>query len=217
MAAPTPTQTVALEMVSHPSNVKVDVGDKASPGLSMPSKLAHALALVVAAVIMMAVGIVLADGASVIKLKNPEDLPRLTAKTTVYMGQTIDLKAAGLDYRADELLGPAYGIGLHHDSAGYFWTQAGAEWSLQKYIDELGLHQVINAVPSVVATDGLKHPVEFLTCTELQKAGLSAFGLGIVAEVLPPERCTLLVGIGFSHGAPLGVLANRRRAWLASS
>ena len=93
-------------------------------------------------------------GRSVIKLKDTSNLPRLTALTATLDGETINLKEHGLDYRADELLGPQYGVGLHHDSSGYGWGKAGARETLQEYIDELGLLQVIAAVPSVIATDG---------------------------------------------------------------
>jgi hypothetical protein len=53
---------------------------------------------------------------------------------------------------------------------------------LQKYVDELGLRQVIAAVPSVIATDGLKHPAHFLSCDRLKATGQSAMGLAFIAE-----------------------------------
>jgi len=172
---PTPTQIDMDAPKAYLEGVKVQVKKGGAPsGMHIQAKLAHYLALVVTGVVAIFVCAVLADGQSVIKLKAVKDLPRITDPA---------LLDKGLDYRADELLGPTYGVGLHHDSAGYTWTYAGAGDTLQTYIDELGLYQVIAAVPSVVATDGLKHPVHFLSCHELKKAGLSAMGLGIIAEV----------------------------------
>lgn len=43
---------------------------------------------------------------------------------------------------------------------------------------------MVAAVPSVISTDGLKHPVAFLECNELQDAGLSAMSFGFIAEVV---------------------------------
>ena len=164
--------------------------EKTVTTLPLQSKLAHLLAVVVSGVIALFVAAVLADGRSVIVLKEVKDLPRLTEP---------ELVSKGLDYRADELLGPTYGVGLHHDSSGYTWNEAGAGDNLQTYINvshrrlltpsimpstafrhqehcahvlkpastahvlkpaidvtfqELGLLQVIAAVPSVIATDG---------------------------------------------------------------
>ena len=140
------------------SNVKLEIGkSKANTGLTDESKLAHLLSLVVSGVIVVFLSAVLADGASVITLKSAEHLPRLTVTQTVYEGQLLNLTTLGLDYRADQLLGPGYAIGLLKDTSGYFWQYSRAGWGLQRYIDELGLLQVIAAVPSVIATDGA-HP-----------------------------------------------------------
>ncbi|EOD20109.1 delta CA [Emiliania huxleyi CCMP1516] len=177
----TPTTAEALE--GQPNEKAVIIGAAKATGSDIAYKLSHLLALVVAGVIALLASAALADGRSVIKLKDTSNLPRLTALTATLDGETINLKDHGLDYRADELLGPQYGVGLHHDSSGYGWGKAGARETLQEYIDELGLLQVIAAVPSVIATDGLKHPAHFLECTELKKAGLSAMSLAIIAEV----------------------------------
>jgi len=201
----TPPQPDALSppMEVEAVNVKVSSDSGQTPSavpLSLPSKLAHLLAVVVAGVIALFVSSVLADGRSVIVLKPAKDLPRITDKKLV---------EHGLDYRADELLGPTYGVGLHHDSSGYTWTECGAEHNLQTYVDELGLHQTIAAVPSVIATDGLKHPVEFLSCEELQKAGMSAMVLGYIAEI----AAALMI---IFHGATLvGILSGVMKAKLA--
>eukprot|EP00967_Tisochrysis_lutea_P117138 scaffold189252_cov24-Tisochrysis_lutea.AAC.1 len=170
-----------------------DVNSKRSE-LSLHSKVSHILAIVVSGVIALCVAAVLADGSSVVKLKHPSDLPRLTDASLIQHG---------LDYRADELLGPSYGVGLHHDSSGYTWTQAGAGATLQKYIDELGLHQVIAAVPSVIATDGLKHPVHFLSCHNLKATGQAAMAFGFIAEVVAAVMIIFhsLALLGVAQGA----------------
>jgi hypothetical protein len=144
-------------------------------GMDIKVKLAHTVGLVVAAVIAVLVSAILADGRSIAHLKHPSKMPRIT---------DYKYKKDGLDYRLDELLGPTYGVGLHHDSSGYRWNEAQAESDLQKYIDELGLYQVIAAVPSVIMTDGLKHPAYFLGCTGLVNMGLSALSLSIIALFL---------------------------------
>ena len=113
------------------------------------SKLAHLLGIVVSAVIALCVGIVLADGTSVVKLRHPSELPQITARA--YWNQ-------GLKYRIDELLGPTYGIGLHHDQSGFVWTEVHAGSTLQELIEDLGVPAVIAAVPSVIETDGLHVP-----------------------------------------------------------
>jgi hypothetical protein len=113
------------------------------------SKLAHLLGIVVSAVIALCVGIVLADGTSVVKLRHPSELPQITARA--YWDQ-------GLKYRIDELLGPTYGIGLHHDQSGFVWTEVHAGSTLQELIEDLGVPAVIAAVPSVIETDGLHVP-----------------------------------------------------------
>ena len=115
----------------------------AAAGLPLHSKLAHLLGLVVSAVIALCVGIVLADGTSVVKLRHPSELPQITARA--YWNQ-------GLKYRIDELLGPTYGIGLHHDQSGFVWTEVHAGSTLQELIEDLGVPAVIAAVPSVIET-----------------------------------------------------------------
>ena len=128
-------------------------------GLPAHAKLAHILATVVSGVIAVAVATVLADGTSVIRLRDPIELPIATNPA---------LKSKGLNYRLDELLGPTYGIGLHHDQSGNNWYTMMAGSNLKTLIANLGVPAVIAAVPSVIATDDLKHPVPFLSCDELQ-------------------------------------------------
>lgn len=126
----------------------------AAAGLPLHSKLAHLLGLVVSAVIALCVGIVLADGTSVVKLRHPSELPQITARA--YWNQ-------GLKYRIDELLGPTYGIGLHHDQSGFVWTEVHAGSTLQELIEDLGVPAVIAAVPSVIETDGTLPPLHTST------------------------------------------------------
>ena len=102
------------------------------------------VATVIAGVIAVCVATVLADGTSVIKLKPVKELPVITAP---------ELKKEGYDYRLDQLLGPTYGIGLHHDQAGMTWWESGAEDSLAYLVKTLGIKQVSAAVPRVIMTD----------------------------------------------------------------
>merc|ERR1719183_1962969 len=133
-------------------NIKVEMGGKAMP---MHSKLAHVLAVIVSGVIAVAVATFLADGTSVIRLKDAAFLKPATNPA---------LKAQGLSYRLDELLGSTYGIGLHHDQSGNNWYTMMAGSNLKTLIANLGVPAVIAAVPSVISTDDLKHPVPFLSC-----------------------------------------------------
>jgi len=164
---------------SEPKTVDVGAVEVETKGVpqKMPAadKLTHALAIVIASVIAVAVTAVLADGSSVIKLKDAQFLPIATNP---------DLRSQGLYHRADQLLGPTYGIGLHHDQSGRSWTKMGAGKNLKTLLDELGTPVVIAALPSVISTDGLKHPVPFLSCDDLQMAGLCAASFGFIAEIV---------------------------------
>ena len=82
-----------------------------------------------------------------------------------------------------EQLGPTYGVGLHHDQSGRSWNEAGAGSTLSYLVENLGLPAVVAAVPHVISIDSLKHPVHFLSCDELEKAGMSAMSLGFIAEI----------------------------------
>ena len=146
-------------------NVKIKVvAEQVPAGVPNKAKLAHMLALFVSGVIALCVSAVLADGQSVIVLKPVKDLPRATNPA---------LKSMGLDYRLDELLGPGYGVGLHHDQSGNIWNEVGHNQdvpTLKHLIEELGLPAVIAAVPSVISTDGEPHPQlarALLTCPDL--------------------------------------------------
>eukprot|EP00322_Chrysochromulina_rotalis_P031409 CAMPEP_0115881968 /NCGR_PEP_ID=MMETSP0287-20121206/28741_1 /TAXON_ID=412157 /ORGANISM="Chrysochromulina rotalis, Strain UIO044" /LENGTH=226 /DNA_ID=CAMNT_0003337989 /DNA_START=570 /DNA_END=1246 /DNA_ORIENTATION=- len=147
----------------------------ATSGMATHAKLMHVLSVIVAAVIALFVGIVLADGTSVIKLKDARHLKVVTNPA---------LKSQGLHHRLDELLGPTYGVGLHHDQAGFTWTDVHAGSTLKEILANLGVAPVIAALPSVIATDDLKHPVPFLECKELQMSGLTAVSFGFIAETV---------------------------------
>jgi len=205
---PTPTQPEALDPAAEPAKktleaIEVSVGKGSSlikDNMPLHAKLTHLVALVVTSIIALFVAAVLCDGRSVVYLKPVDKLPRLTSPYYIKYG---------LDYRADELLGPTYGVGLHHDASGFTWTEAGAKQSLQTYINELGFLQTIAAVPSVIATDGLKHPVHFLSCDRLKATAQSAMGLGFIAEIV----AALMI---IFHGcALLGVLSGLVRAKVA--
>jgi len=179
MTSETPTveQVMDVSSTADVENVKVQVA-AATPtksGLPIHAKLAHLLAIVVAGVIALCVSAVLADGTSVIKLKPVKDLPIATNP---------ELKSKGLKYRLDQLLGPTYGVGLHHDQSGFTWTETGAGSSLAAIVEQLGTEAVIAAVPRVISTDALKHPVHFLSCHELEKAGIAAESFGFIAEIV---------------------------------
>jgi hypothetical protein len=152
-------------------SIHVDMG--ASSGAALHVKLVHILAILVSAVIALFVGIVLADGNSVITLKPVKDLPVATNQ---------EVRSKGFDYRLDELLGPTYGVGLHHDQAGHTWTSMAAGSTLSSLVANLGIPVIAAALPSVIETDDLKHPVPFLECKNLQTAGLAAMGFGFIAE-----------------------------------
>lgn len=127
--------------MSKPSDVTVSVAG----GLPTHYKLAHALSIIVAGVIAVAVGTVLADGTSVIRLKDPSQLPIATNP---------DLKDAGINHRLDLLLGPTYGVGLHHDQSGHTWSQAAFGTTLKELEINLGIPVIVAALPTVIATDG---------------------------------------------------------------
>ena len=159
------------EAVSDTKTIKVD----SKESLPTVAKLSHVLSLIVAGVIAVCVATVLADGNSVIHLKDPQYLPIITNP---------NLKSIGFNHRADELLGPSYGIGLHHDQSGVSWTRIRAGKTLKQLEADLGLPVIAAALPSVIATDDLKHPVPFLECKQLQMAGLCAMWFGFIAEVV---------------------------------
>ena len=99
--------------------VKVDVAaaGPAAAGVPKHAKLAHILTILVSGVIALCVSSVLADGQSVIILKPVKDLPIVTnpelkKEVTLPPGSKINLR-----YNLAELLGPGYGVGLHHDQA----------------------------------------------------------------------------------------------------
>jgi len=172
--AATPTQIEAMESTTDTKNVKVDMVGGPT-GLPTHSKLAHVLAVLVSGAIALAVATVLADGTSVIKLKPAAELPTITDPS---------LASQGIKYRADELLGPTYGIGLHHDQSGRTWTEIGAGSTVKDLVKNLGIPVIAAALPGVIDTDALKHPVPLLSCDDLQMAGLAAMSLGMIAEAV---------------------------------
>jgi hypothetical protein len=184
------TKTTPEAMETSTKEVKDVKVEMMSPTMPMIPKLAHALAVVVAGVIALAVSSVLADGTSVIRLKDPQYLPIATDPS---------LKSAGISHRLDQLLGPTYGIGLHHDQSGHSWTSISAGSTLKDLVSQLGVPVVVAALPNAIANDDLKHPVPFLSCDALQMAGLCAMSFGFIAEtvaaVMVIFHTLVLVGI----------------------
>ena len=168
------TQAAAMEAADS-KQVKVNMGKVETGAMPMHAKLAHVLAIVVSGVIAVAVATVLADGTSVIKLKDAAYLKPATNP---------ELKSKGVNHRLDQLLGSTYGIGLPHDQSGHSWTAVSAGSKLKDLLANLGEAAVIGALPSVISTDDLKHPVPFLSCDQLQMAGLAAMSLGFIAEAV---------------------------------
>jgi len=157
-----------------PANVKIAMGSP-SEGPTI-GKMVHVLAVLVAGLIAVCVTAVLADGMSVIKLKDFSELPVITS-------QAPDVVNAGFNHRLDELMGPTYGIGLHHDQSGRSWSKVGAGSSLANLLGNLGNKEVIAAaLPNVISRDSLKHPVPLLECDDLKMAGMSAMSLGFIAD-----------------------------------
>ena len=66
------------------------------------------------------------------------------------------------------------------------WEQGGvpglsASMTLMDLINDLGAATVVGALPAVVNGDILKHPIQWLTCTDLRDTGMAAMSLGIIA------------------------------------
>jgi len=171
MAQQTPAQVEMQQTSTSPANVKIEMGG----GLPMQFKLANAFSLIIAGVVAVAVTAVLADGMSVIKVKDASELPVITNPA---------YKTYGIDHNVAELLGETYGIGLHHDQSGRGWTKIGGQRTVKVLEDTLGIPVIGGALPSVISTDGLKHPVPLLSCNSLQAAGLSAMSLGFIADAV---------------------------------
>ena len=126
----------AVDEEASPDAVGVAVSDtkKASPAPPPPAGpplthvLSNLLAMVISVAIAVLVAAALSSGESVIKLKPPSELPRVPA---------LALKSKGLDYRADELLGPSNGVGPHHHSSGPTWRHMRPGRTLPTYISAL--------------------------------------------------------------------------------
>merc|ERR1719424_235067 len=66
----------------------------------------------------------------------------------------------------------------------------GAGSPLTDLLHNLGTEVVIGAIPYVISTDDLKHPVPFLRCDRLQMAGICAMYFGFIAETV---ACVMLI------------------------
>merc|ERR1719454_1520172 len=142
---------VTLTTPSTADAMEAEAPKKAAPApvgsVPMAAKLGHTLNIIIAGAIAVAVATVLADGTSVIRLKDPQYLPIATNPA---------LKSQGLNHRLDVLLGPTYGVGLHHDQSGNSWTHMMAGNTLKDLTRNLGIPVIIAALPSVISTDDLK-------------------------------------------------------------
>ena len=141
------------------TDVKVDAvatgAGVPKPGVPKQAKLAQILSILVSGIIALAVSSVLADGQSVIILKPVKDLPPATNPELKKLVSHHKESHIQLKYNLAELLGPGYGVGLHHDQSGHIWNEAGAEdHDLAFLIKDLGIDAVMAAVPSVISTDG---------------------------------------------------------------
>jgi len=150
------------------------------------SAVAHLLMMVISATIAAFLTAVLADGRSVIVLKTGT-LPLVTNPAVVNASLTF-------------LLHETYGMGLHHDNAGRYWAEVDPAFgNLNQIIANFGVPGTLAALPSAIAANALKNPVEFLQCKDLQTSCVTAMVLGFI-------------GVGSSivmillHGAALGGL-----------
>lgn len=131
------------------------------------SAKAHLVLIVISAVVCAFLTAVLADGRSIIVLKDGA-LPVVTNPAIV----SADLKF---------LLGQTYGVGLHHDSTGRYWTEVDPAYgTLPDLLAALGAPGVLAALPTAISANALKHPVEFLQCKDLQTAGIVAMVIAFI-------------------------------------
>nr|BAF32948.1 hypothetical protein [Pleurochrysis haptonemofera] len=141
---------------------------KDATGNTKLSSLAHGVSLLLSVVIIGFVAAVLADGRSVIVLKEGE-LPIVTDPSIV---------SANLDF----LLGRPYGIGAWHDQFGRKWWEHGGV-SLNEALAANGAEGTLAALPGLITENGLSHPVPFLDCNELQAVGTTAMVLCFIAII----------------------------------
>jgi len=168
--------------VDSSSDIQIEVS-KSHHGLraaNLPAhaKATHAFLAVTAGVLALAVAAILADGRSIVTLKPRDQLPIITSPDVWEAG------SPPIKYTLAELLGPTYGVGLVKDQSGQTWTGILNGRTASMMVRNLGLAVIAPAVSIAVMNDALKHPVPFLECDDLQKAGLTAETLGIVAQIL---------------------------------
>lgn len=162
----------------------------------------HLVCITIAVIIVAFVSTLLSDGRSIVVLKEYGPIVTNTAIVSA---------------RLTDLLGHSYGIGLHHDSSGRSWSAVDPPGTgltgglmLNELIEALGAPAVLAALPSVIAHDSLKHPVQFLSCIELRNTGLSAMALAFIADALAAVLILL-------HAAVLGGLFKPKLAKIVLS
>jgi len=109
---------------------------------------------------------VLADGRSVIVMKDAP--PPIT-------------NPAVINASAKFLLGATYGAGLHHDWSGRSWDELDDNYgTLTQIIAQLGVTGTLQAVPTAISDHALMHPIAFLECKDLQDTGKFTMILGFI-------------------------------------
>jgi len=150
------------------------------------SAIAHLIMVIISATIAAFCTAVLADGRSVIVLKTGT-LPLVTNPAVVNASLTF-------------LLQKTYGMGLHHDNAGRYWADVDEGFgNLNQIIASFGVAGTLSALPSAIAANALKNPVEFLQCKDLQTSCVTAMVLGFIGAGASVVMLLL-------HGAALGGL-----------
>jgi len=172
---------------------------------SSVGKLIHTLLIVVSAIIAAFVAAVLADGRSVIVLKPTAELSSATNDAAL-ISMGLNWPATGFTLEA--LLGKYYGVGLHHDSFGRFWTEVSSLGTLPELLSSLGAQPTIDALPTAIGANALKHPVKFLECKELLSAGQNAMILAFIGAA-----CSLVMIL--LHSLALGGMISQKMAKFA--
>jgi len=141
--------------------------------LSTKAKIGHLLLVVIAATIACFLTAVLADGRSVIVLKeDAASLPIITNPAIISANMKM-------------IVGTDYGVGLHHDMAGRFWSDVDPNFgTLPQLLALMGAADVLAALPMVIAENVVKHPVAFLECNGLVSAGTFCCALAFIGIVL---------------------------------
>jgi hypothetical protein len=147
---------------------------------SLPGKLAHLLCVVVSCTISCFLTAVLADGRSVIVIKESWRQGRPAVPLPVITNPGL-ASLLGPGFAADALLGKTYGVGLHHDNTGRYWEDVDPAYGTLPYLlGALGAPGVVGALPTAIGHNALKHPAKFLECKDLISTGTTCCALGFI-------------------------------------